>query len=383
MIDPIKPARDVDVLARRLPRHEPSSERSAAMRRAVLEAAQASPPRWTATPASRAIGLTIAAAAVCVLLAPLAFRSPGPVRSPEPTHAAEPTHAPAPARAPEPAAAPSDLLPEGVTAIEAARTVHVTRGGATITAPPGARFEVDVHGDRIKRVTVTAGWVVIAGAHTATTVVAERQSWAPDGVMSAAPARSAATGSPTAGSLRAAPPPAAPPRVAPSIPAPPPHGAPPASRPAAPPARAELPTAKPALAREPSTAAAIDDHAPAAAEQDFHDGLRALLAGQAAAATAPLDRACGATSNSQGDVCYWAAVAWLRAGDRGHARRSLGDLLARWPDSTHAGEASIALGWLLLEGGDRVAARTRFAAAANDPSPNVRADAARGLAAAQ
>ncbi len=99
--------------------------------------------------------------------------------------------------------------------------------------------------------------------------------------------------------------------------------------------------------------------------------------------TGALDRACGMPSTGQDDICYWAAIAWLRAGDRPQARRALTDVLTRWPGSTHAGEASVALGWLVLEAGDRDAARARFAAAVNDRMPGVRAAAARGLAAAQ
>jgi hypothetical protein len=58
-------------------------------------------------------------------------------------------------------------------------------------------------------------------------------------------------------------------------------------------------------------------------------------------------------------------------------------VLARWPGSTHAGEASVALGWLLLDAGDRDAPPDRFAAARSDRMPSVRAEAARGMAAAQ
>jgi TolA-binding protein len=122
---------------------------------------------------------------------------------------------------------------------------------------------------------------------------------------------------------------------------------------------------------------------PAAAERDFRDGLRTLLAGDPASATTALDRACSAPSNSQDDGCYWAAVARLRSGDHHRARRGLGDMLARWPGSTHVGEANVALGWLLLEVGDTAGARTRFAAAAADRLESVRASALRGLAAAR
>ena len=69
-------------------------------------------------------------------------------------------------------------------------------------------------------------------------------------------------------------------------------------------------------------------------------------------------------------------------GDPARARRGFDDFLVRFAGSTHAGEASVALGWLLLEAGEPAAARARFAAAARDPLPSVRAEARRGLAAA-
>jgi len=122
---------------------------------------------------------------------------------------------------------------------------------------------------------------------------------------------------------------------------------------------------------------------PPTGEQDFRDGLRALMAGNPQQAVAALDRACGISSSSQMDICYWAAVAWLRAGDRERARQGFAGVVARWPGSTHIGEANVALGWLLLEAGDRTAARARFAAAGDDRIPSVRAEALRGLAAAQ
>jgi TolA-binding protein len=119
------------------------------------------------------------------------------------------------------------------------------------------------------------------------------------------------------------------------------------------------------------------------AERDFHDGLRALLAGRPREATAPLAHACALPAGSQPDVCYWAAVARQRTGDHAGARTAFAELASRWPGSTHIGETNIALGWLLLESGDRAGARIRFAAAAQDPMPDVRSEALRGLAASQ
>lgn len=116
---------------------------------------------------------------------------------------------------------------------------------------------------------------------------------------------------------------------------------------------------------------------------DFREGLQALMAGDARKAVVSLDRACATPSSSQMDICYWAAVAWSRTGDRVRARASFANVVARWPGSTHIGEANVALGWLLLDTGDRTAARARFAAAADDRMPRVRAEALRGLAAAQ
>jgi TolA-binding protein len=120
---------------------------------------------------------------------------------------------------------------------------------------------------------------------------------------------------------------------------------------------------------------------PAAGEHAFRDGLHALLAGDPRAAVGLLDRACAGPAGGIEDSCYWAAVAWLRVGDRPRARRGFDDFLIRWPVSSHAGEASVALGWLLVEAGEPIAARVHFAAALNDPLPDIRREAARGLAA--
>ena len=130
-------------------------------------------------------------------------------------------------------------------------------------------------------------------------------------------------------------------------------------------------------------AAPLPAAAPGTTEQAFRDGLRALFAGDPRGAVEPLDRACNVSSTSQDDICYWAAVASQRAGDRDAARRKLAEVAARWPRSTHAGEANVALGWLLVQAGDRVSARRSFAAAADDRIPKVRAEALRGLAATQ
>jgi hypothetical protein len=384
MTDP-RPPQDVDALARRLPRREPSAERSAAMRFAVLDAAQGQSAPTRGPARGWWLGIAAAAATACVWLAlrtqrpsqptaPTAQRAAssavaGTAGAPSAPVAATPG-APAGAtpsapgvdgRAAAPAeAAANERIPDGVTTFAAAHPLHLARGDATITAPPDAQFDVEVRHDEVKRVTVMAGWVVVAGSRTKTTVVPMRTTWTPE-----APA----------------PQPTATAAVATVAPTPPPRPPPSAER-ATPALRDARPFAD-AMTHSDGSAAGSAAPQRRAAEQDFRDGLRTLLTGDPRGATAALDRACGAPSSSQDDSCYWAAVAWLRGGDRTRARRAFTEMLARWPGSTHVGEAHVALGWLLLEIGDCSAARMHFAAAADDRVPSVRASAVRGLTASQ
>jgi len=351
MTDP-RPPHDVDALARRLPRHEPVAERSAAMRHAVLDAAPG-----PSAPAARGpmrgwwLGLAAAAATACAWLILRTPDRPPPAAPPAQSVAASRAAA-VPVTAP-PAAAESERIPDGVTTFAAAHPLQLARGDATITAPPDARFEVEVRGDQVQRVTVTAGWVVVAGSHAKATIVAMRHTWTPE--PPAPEPVPAATTSPSATASTASP------------------AAPAANR----------VTSAPPDARPPADAVPREAGSASRAEHDFRDGLRTLLAGDPRGATEALDRACSAPSSSQDESCYWAALAWLRSGDRGHALRAFTDMLSRWPGSSHAGEANVALGWLLLEIGDRSAARTHFAAAAADRMPSVRASAVRGLTASQ
>jgi hypothetical protein len=388
---------DVDALARRLRRREPSLERSQEMRRALLEAAdEPVPRRWTR---GRLIGLAgIAAAAACAAIALRAPEIRAPVRPPVASDGAT-----------------TALSVDGVAAFETERPVQLARSGASITAPAGARFEVEVRDGQLRRVTVNAAWVVIASAHRATTLVTVGQTWtyaaaipppastqsptpvAPSSQLPSAstkPSTPSAPGSqlPSASSSsppppsRRAPAPSSPslaprasrspvlPALSPSLP---PLASSDPAAPAPPPPRHEPPTSAP-----PSRAAApLSRPAPPPGEEAFRAGLHSLTAGDARAAVGALDRACGIASSHQDDACYWAAVAWLRLGDRLRARAAFADVVARWPRSTHTGEANLALGWLLLEIGDRAGARARFAAAVDDPVPSVRADARRGLTA--
>jgi TolA-binding protein len=122
-----------------------------------------------------------------------------------------------------------------------------------------------------------------------------------------------------------------------------------------------------------------------ASEQAFGQGFRALRGGDHLEAARRFSRAIA--HDPRGplavDARFWRAVALGRAGRAAESRRALVDFLARHPDSARSGTASVMLGWLLLEAGDRDAAAGRFRAAAGDRDPEVRASAAKGLAAAR
>jgi FecR-like protein len=79
------------------------------------------------------------------------------------------------------------------------------------------------------------------------------------------------------------------------------------------------------------------------------------------------------------DARFWHAVALARGHAAGPAMTAFRELVDEHPGSTHAGEASAMLGWLLVDVKRLDEARERFAAATNDPSPKVRASAQAGI----
>lgn len=407
----VKPP-DIDELARLLPRRELSGERAQRMRRALLDAAvEAPPPWWKRTPWLLG-GAAAAAAAIALIVVYVASNRAPAGETPS-------VAAPAPARGSGQAIAiaPSTVerqLLDGVTTFHATQPLQLTRGSAGISAPPGARFEVEVRDGKVSAIRVSAGSVIFApsASHSPTRIV-EGETWhlpapPPEVPPSTpreppAPARGAVGSSVAPGALTTLPAPKRAERVAPAERAERiaalqrPEGSA-ASKSATQPAASERPerapvTEQPAASERTAPPTAPERATPppptppqqppaAPLEREFRDGLHTLVAGRARDAIAPLDRACKASVSPE-DACYWSAVASLRAGDRARALTALTDVLARWPDSTHAGEARVALGWLLLERGDRAGARARFTAAADDRVPAVRAEARRGLAAAQ
>ena len=372
------PPLDVDAITRRLPDRSPTIARARAMRAALLDAAQASRPRhrwtWPRWTVGVAFAGALAAAAVAIVVhtlgapAPIARVTPSAAAAPSAPAAPVPASIPPPSApatfastapnalalaSPPPALAPSDgplvALTDGATVFEASQPVRWTDRDFTLTAPPGARFVVDMQTHHVRSVAVISGWVVIASAHSPARMIVEHQTW------------TAETVEPTAHTVA---PVTVPPRPAPARPPPP---------------QPEIiePT-PPTTSAEPAAPPAPD---PAVGEHAFRDGLHALLAGDPHTALGLLDRACNGPAGGVEDSCYWAAVAQLRLGDRPRARHGFDDFLQRWPASSHAGEARVALGWLLVEAGEPVAARVHFAAALNDPLPDVRSEAQRGLAA--
>ena len=65
------------------------------------------------------------------------------------------------------------------------------------------------------------------------------------------------------------------------------------------------------------------------------------------------------------DAAFWRAVALERAKD-GAAAAVFVDFLRQFTSSTRFGEASVALGWILLNRGDIDAAKRRFESALTD-----------------
>jgi hypothetical protein len=79
------------------------------------------------------------------------------------------------------------------------------------------------------------------------------------------------------------------------------------------------------------------------------------------------------------DARFWHAVALARGHAVNPAMTAFRELVDEHPGSTHVGEASAMLGWLLVDAKRLDEARERFAAATNDPSPKVRASAQAGI----
>ncbi|HVV86817.1 MAG TPA: hypothetical protein VHE35_27455, partial [Kofleriaceae bacterium] len=130
----------------------------------------------------------------------------------------------------------------------------------------------------------------------------------------------------------------------------------------------------------PSTAAPV---APTPAEVAYDDGWASLRANDFAAAARDLDRAADLAPSGplRDDARYWRTVALARAGRATDAIAGFRALLADVPATAHRGEASVMLGWLLVDAHQLVEAERRFRDASADPDPRIRASALHGLSA--
>jgi TolA-binding protein len=117
-------------------------------------------------------------------------------------------------------------------------------------------------------------------------------------------------------------------------------------------------------------------------ETAFARGWSALRTNDFEAAADAFGQAASGRDNALAeDAFFWRGVALDRANHLATAQEALAQFLIRYPRSDRAGEASVMLGWLLLQGGDVSTAEARFGSALGDPSERVRRSARAGLAA--
>jgi TolA-binding protein len=119
------------------------------------------------------------------------------------------------------------------------------------------------------------------------------------------------------------------------------------------------------------------------AETAFDEGFQAMRGSEFAKAASAFDRAISAEPDGAvaEDARYWRAVALARAGDPRGATKAIAEFLDQHPHSVHRGEASVMLGWLVLEAGDLDRAEALFSDAKLDVLPQVRKSAESGLSA--
>lgn len=249
----------------------------------------------------------------------------------------------------------------------------------------GTAFEVVAKDDRLLAVNVVHGRVEVRPAGRSSTVLGPGEGWS-----AAAPVVSvASTVAPSGSGVPIAPAlPPSPSPVAAATVVPPPSSAHRArgvriastGAPAA--AGAPATTVAPvAPVVEPAVAPAVAPRSPDAVAYDQGwAAMRAVDFGSAADAFARV-ASLGPDPRLADDALFWRAVALARDHQRGPAMAALRVVADDAAGSVHADEASVMLGWLLLEDGDRSAARARFRAAERAAEPRVRSGAQAGLVA--
>jgi len=167
--------------------------------------------------------------------------------------------------------------------------------------------------------------------------------------------------------------------------APPPDAAPSAVVASAPPGAVIAPAA--AVAPPPPARRGLGPSAPSRGQPSANESalfdrawssLRAGDAAEAAASFAELERRARGHAIEE-DALYWRAVSVARTKDSAAAGLLFREFLRRFPASSRRGEASLALGWILLDAGNVNAAREAFEQALSDPAGSVRDSALEGL----
>ena len=243
-------------------------------------------------------------------------------------------------------AAPDELvrLHEGTVAIEVA---HLAPGerfrvliGPDEVEVHGTAFTVTATGDRLRAVTVRTGVVELRRSTGDVRRLEPRQGWLAPAVEAGPPAR------------------------------------PPSPRPSR---RGR--TSRPGSAGGPARPRNAEGAHSDAGEAAFAEGWAALREGDFGRAALSFAGAQDAAAGSQlaEDAGFWRAVALKRGGRSAAARAALASFLEVHARSDRAGEASVMLGWLLLEAGEPAAAAARFRAALDDRVEQVRRGATAGL----
>jgi TolA-binding protein len=117
------------------------------------------------------------------------------------------------------------------------------------------------------------------------------------------------------------------------------------------------------------------------AESAFAEGWQDLRAQDLADATAAFARAVTLAGDQPlaEDAWFWMAVSQARIPRPAEARVSLTAFIDRFPRSPRIGQAAAMLGWILIDQGDLNGAAQRFANALRDPGAEVRQSATEGL----
>jgi ferric-dicitrate binding protein FerR (iron transport regulator) len=282
-------------------------------------------------------------------------------------------------------------LEEGTISVEVKRLgpgerFRVRTGDAEVEVR-GTAFEVTALGDRLAGVRVLHGRVEVRPAGRAPSLLQVGQSWAP----ASAPASAARIVESALPAPQRVPGPVA--RAVARTPLPPvDRAAAPVRNPRPGPVRIASITAPVSIRNLPPAVAAPAPAVPverrrthgSPAEEHFRNAWAALGGRDPAVALGELDAAesSGGAGPILEDIHYWRAVSLQRQGRRQEAGLAYAEFLQRHPDSARAREASVALGWIWLSMGRKEAARARFNAALDDPSPRVRQSASAGLSAA-